>query len=195
MRRAPNRRTILSNVFDPEAIFEVVRPLVGQPIEQLIPALVDDLAERWPKHIEREARWVLNNAGGAMGSMRFLHTSLTEYLIIFGTPIGTEGHSGRFWADDFFFILDGEQWAYGPGDLQRSVYRPGEMHHLPRGSARGYRIPEHCWALEYARGIIPGMLPFGFADTFTSTLDFPTMMQTLGIYGRGCVRQLLRGKV
>ena len=26
------------------------------------------------------------------------------------------------------------------------------MHHLPRGLAQGYRIPNHCFALEYARG-------------------------------------------
>ena len=69
------------------------------------------------------------------------------------------------------------------------------MHHLPGGVARGYRIPEHCWALEYARGLIPSMLPFGFADAMSSTLDWRTVARTLSIYGRATVRQLARGKV
>ena len=130
-----------------------------------------------------------------MGAMLVLHASITEYVIIFGSPIGTEGHTGRFFADDYFIILDGEQWAYEPGDFHREVYRPGEMHLLPRGSARGYRFPDRCWALEYARGVIPLMLPFGFADTFSSTLDLRSLAKTVRIYGRATVAELARGKV
>jgi C-8 sterol isomerase len=66
---------------------------------------------------------------------------------------------------------------------------------LPRGSARGYRFPDRCWALEYARGVIPLMLPFGFADTFSSTLDLRSLAKTVRIYGRATVAELARGKV
>jgi len=91
--------------------------------------------------------------------------------------------------------LNGEQWAFSEGQFDRMVFKPGDMHHLPRGESRGYRIPDHCWALEYARGWIPLMMPFGIADTLTSTLDINTLVSTFWIYGKGIVSQLLIGKI
>lgn len=63
-----------------------------------------------------------------MAPFQVLHCSLSEYVIIFGSPIGTEGHSGRFLADDYFHILYGEQWAYTPGQLTKEVSKSTESH-------------------------------------------------------------------
>ena len=68
------------------------------------------------------------------------------------------------------------------------------MNLMPRGVVRQYRMPNDCFALEYARGWIPPMLFFGFADTFSSTLDVHTLWRTIYLNGREVVRNLLQAK-
>lgn len=162
----------------------------------VIDYIVADLRKTIGTHyLAAEEEWLFNNAGGAMGAMYIIHASLTEYLIIFGTPVGTEGHSGLHTADDYFHILYGEQWAFSAGRLDHETYGVGSVHFLPKGTSKQYKFHRAGWALEYARGWIPPMMPFGLADTFTSTLDFVTLYHTVRISGREMIRNLLQGKI
>ncbi len=182
-------------LFDPEVLGRVARGVLGQPLESMVEQIATHLEQEYPGHIRHDRPWVLNNAGGAMGMMTVLHASITEYVIVFGSPIGTEGHTGRFWAEDYFFILEGEQWAYSENSPTREVYKPGDLHVLPKGLAQGYRMPDRCFALEYARGFIPAMLPFGLADTLFGTLDWQTLGKTLSLYGKSTIKELMQGKI
>lgn len=176
-------------VFDPEVLRDVARAHLDLPLEEMLVAITGDLAERYPGRIGAEPEWFLSNAGGAMGQIAILYASLREYVIFFGNPIGNSGHTGRyFFAEDQIVVLDGEMWYFGEGDLRRQEYRRGDVFHLPKGQARGYRIVNGGFILEYARGGIPTMLPFGVADTLFSTLDFTTLFRTFRIYGRHVLR-------
>lgn len=158
-----------SYVFDPSHLHSLSKDAIaahGNNTAAVVSHIVSSLSTTHSAYINLNEQWVFNNAGGAMGGMYIIHASLTEYLIIFGTPIGTEGHSGRHTADDYFHILFGEQLAYAPG---KGVYAPerypqGSVHVLKRGEVKQYKMDQGCFALEYARGWIPGMLGFGFAD-------------------------------
>ncbi|KAJ7915668.1 ERG2/sigma1 receptor-like protein [Mycena leptocephala] len=188
--------------FDPSHLHQLAQAAIASSPNDtagMIQHIVTNLTLTYPSNQVKinvdSSEWLFNNAGGAMGALYIIHASITEYLFIFGTPLGTEGHSGLLPADDYFHILVGEQWAFRPGQLEMERYTPGMVHYLPRGTPKQYKMHEGCFAFEYARGWIPLMVPFGLADGLTSTLDFLTLYQTAKITLREMGRNLLVGKI
>ncbi|KAH7042102.1 ERG2 and Sigma1 receptor like protein [Macrophomina phaseolina] len=187
-------------IFDPKDLHDLANRAIaqhGNDTRAIVSYITTELSGRdhLTTFVNLDEEWVFNNAGGAMGAMYIIHASITEYLIIFGTAIGTEGHTGRHTADDYFNILTGTQLAYVPGEYEPEVYPPGSVHHLRRGDVKQYKMDSSCFAMEYARGWIPPMLFFGYADTFSSTLDFPTLWATTRITGREMIANLLKKKL
>ncbi len=187
----------------------------GENDKALVNAVVDGLRANSgiASYINPHEEWVLNNAGGAMGAVWIVHASnnsppiqiylynanrhagITEYIIIFATAVGTEGHTGRLTADDYFHILSGTQLAFTAGSYEAEVYGPGSVHHLKRGQAKQMKMPGPCFALGYARGWIPGLMMFGYADGLFSTMDYRTLWDTSRITARQVVGNLLKGKI
>ena len=183
-----------SYVFDPQVIHEVSLKHLGEPLEQMFDNIAADLSERYPGAIDTSKPWIYNNAGGVMLQMKLYHASLNEYIMIWGTPIGSEGHTGRHLAEFYDTVLDGEAWYYHEGQFTRDVYRPGDQVFVGKGQASGMHYPDHVWMIEYARGALPTLLPFGLADALSSTLDFKTAWQTLVIYLSLVLRRYSKGQ-
>lgn len=190
-------------MFDPKTLNELCNGVISKhnttsenfSTEALLRDVRDALAGQYGdeyinKYLDEE--WVFNNAGGAMGQMIILHASVSEYLIFFGSAVGTEGHTGVHFADDYFTILHGEQYAAPAYALDREVYLPGMTHHLRKGDAKQYSMPSGSFALELAQGWIPCMLPFGFLDTFSSTLDVQTLVRTVYLTARDMGKNLIK---
>ena len=186
----------MSYLFDPKVLHDCARQgLEADDIEQSFDLITAALDQRYPGLIETGPRdWIFNNAGGAMGQLTLLHASLSEYILLFGSAIGTEGHSGRYAAEVHDFMIQGTMWCYLEGETSKTTYEPGDWACLGSGRTKGYRLPDAAWMLEYARGPIPAMLPFGLADSAISTLDFRAIRRTVATYGRLTVRSLLGGR-
>jgi len=183
-----------SYVFDPQVIHEMSCQHLDQPLEQMFARIMAALSERYPGQIDDSKPWIFNNAGGVMLQMKLLHASSKEYVMIWGTPIGSEGHTGRHLVEFYDTVLDGEAWYYQEGQFTRDVYTPGDHIFLGKGQSAGMHYPDHVWMMEYARGVLPSLLPFGMADGLISTMDFKTVAQTVAIYFSLLTRRLSTGQ-
>lgn len=185
----------MAYLFDPQQLQDVSQRAAGLPHQAMVRALITDLDRLYPGHIEHTENWIMSLVGGATGVMTVLHCSLTEYLLIFGTPVGTTGFSGRYRIDIFDFLLAGEMWTFTEESCgERTVTRPGDTAVLRRGQVKGYRVSEGAWMLEYGRGPIVTCLPMGVIGAITS-LDGRTLWKTLSVSTRLTYKALLRGKV
>ena len=169
-------------LFDPELIHEAALAGLGKPKPAMFDAIADAIDAAYPGRIDRSQPWIYSIAGGALIQMKLYYASIFEYLMIWGTPIGSEGHSGRHAVGFWDTVVDGETWYYGEGQFEKRVYRPGDRIYVGPGQARAMNFTDGVWAVEYARGPLPLSVPFGLADELLSTLDFATAAQTLSIY-------------
>ena len=186
----------MGKVFDPEELHRISKLGVGKPFDEMVEVVVDELARVYPGHVDTRPRWMYNLTGGATGMMGLLHCSLSEYVIIFGSAVGTEGFSGRYFIDIHDFMMTGEMWTHTESRYgERVITRPGQFAFLRRGEVKAYKITSDSWMLEYGQGPVPTCIPTGLSDALLRGQDAPTIGKTLRAYGRLTVKELLQGKI
>jgi hypothetical protein len=184
-------------LFNPQKLNEIRKKAIGLSHEEAIRVIIEELDRAYPGHICKKQNWIFNNAGGAMGQLALLHASIREYIIIFGTCIGTEGHSGRYASEVYDYVFKGEVQCEYEGKFQPEINTPESEFplYLGSGKIKHYCIKDEAWMLEYARGNIPKMFPFGTFDSIFSTLDLRTIGRLIVHYARLTIAGLLfRGK-
>lgn len=170
---------------DPDVLHEVTVRALGLPVAggELITRTIELLAAEYPDLIDpTPGRWVGSKAGGVLGKVRFLYFSPREYIVIFGSPTGTQGFSGRYKHVDIHkFLLAGQIDSYdleSDDTMPLPPLRPGDRTCLHRGHARGLTIHPGSWHLEYGRGAVATTLPFAMVDTLLVSLEFESVRRS-----------------
>jgi len=184
----------MSAIFEPEKLQEICRRHLDLPLDRKLDAVIADIDRAYPKRIRTRKRWVFTIAGGVAGQLTLLYGSLSEYLLIVGFPVGTEGYSGRFAPRIWDIMLEGEMSTYILGQLTPALYRPGDMAYLQSGTDKGVAMKPDAWMLEYARGFIVQAMPMGILASSLITWDFRSVRNQFLDYSRICLREILRGQ-
>nr|WP_268742041.1 isomerase [Mycolicibacter sinensis] len=169
---------------DPETLHRVAKQVVAESAvrDEAVTRAVALLAEEYPDLIDPTAgRWVGSKAGGILGKVRFLYFSPREYVVIFGSPTGTQGFSGRYKRVDIHkFLLAGRIDSYDleSDDAEPMTLLPGEHTCLERGRAQGLTIAPNSWHIEYGRGAVATTLPFAMVDTLLLSLEFESVRRS-----------------
>lgn len=184
---------------DPVVLHKVAKQVVGAPVEggALITRAVEALADEYPDLIDADSGdWVGSKAGGILGKVRFLYFSPREYVVIFGSPTGTQGFSGRYKHVAIHkFLLAGRIDSY---DLESDVLEPlppllpGEHTCLEKGRARGLTIHPGSWHIEYGRGAVVTTLPFAMVDTLLLSLELESVRRSTVEFAKLIRRRMRR---
>ena len=142
----------LKYVFDPDVVHKCGLAGLGLKKPEMFDAVAKALETRYPGHIDFTQPWIYSIAGGAMIQMKLYFASVMEYIMIWGTPIGSEGHSGRHHVGFWDTVLDGEAWYYGEGEFERTVYKPGDRIWVGPRQSRGMNFTA-CGAGAAAAGV------------------------------------------
>lgn len=172
----------MSYVFDPDVVHECALRCLGHRKPEMFNVFADALEERYPGVLDRGQPWIYSIAGGAMIQMKLYYASLSEYIMIWGTPINAGGHTGRHLCGFWDTVIDGETHYYAEGQFEKTIYRPGDRIYVGPGEVRGMDFTSGVWAVEYERGPLPTSIPFGLADVTFSCLDWLTAAQTVSLY-------------
>ena len=180
----------MAYLFDPDLIDEIGQRHIGKSSKRMFEGIGADLKAKYGENIHLDQPLFFNSAGGIMYQIKLFAMTPREYIMICGTSIGSSGHSGRHPVAFWDTIISGEARYMHQDEIDRRSYPTGSRVFVDRWQAATIHFPDHCWMLEYARGALIGLLPFGLANTLFNTLDLKSVLRTMRIYTTLSARHL-----
>lgn len=183
---------------DQNVLLKAARQVVGRRLEnsELIACATELLADEYPDLIDpTPGRWVGSKAGGILGKVRFPYFSPREYIVIFRTPTGTQGFSGRYKHVQIHkFLIAGQIDSYDleSDELIPMTLRPGEHTCLENGHGRCLTIHPGSWHIEYGRGAVVTTLPLAMVDTLFVSLELESVRRSTVQFTKLVARKLQR---
>ncbi len=171
-------------VFTPEEVQSIANIGAGLPLKDRWEMMRQELEKRHPGKIASSLKWTFNAAGNVVANIAVVYAAPNEYVAFFGTPIGDTGFSGYYTSADVWdCMVAGQMYTFDPGQFEKSVYNAGDTAYLPKGSRRVFRYVDSCWMIDYARGNIATMFPYGIINpAMYTTLDFKSAWEQISNY-------------
>jgi C-8 sterol isomerase len=166
-----------SYTFDPEELRDVALRHVGKPVSEIVSGLERDLKAEYGDLIHLDMPWVVNPAGFAMYQVKMIFARANEYIGIMGVPIASTGHTGRHPVTYYDTILSGGSRKVAAGEFEPRTISAGDFLVTRPWEAFTFSVPDHILFLEYCRGPLPILMPFGLANYLFGTLDFKSAFQ------------------
>jgi len=168
---------VKSYAFDPLELRDVALRHVGKPVPEIVAGLERDLKAEYGDRIHLDMPWVMSPAGFAMYQVKMIFARANEYIGMMGVPIASTGHTGRHPVTYYDTILSGSSRKIAAGELEPRTISAGDFLVTRPWESFAFSVPDHVFFLEYCRGPLPILMPFGLTNYLFGTLDFKSAFQ------------------
>jgi C-8 sterol isomerase len=164
---------------DPYELRDLALQHVGKPVPQIAADLEHDLVAKYGNMIQTDMPWVLTPAGFVMYQVKMVFARRNEYLGLMGVPVASTGHTGRHPVTYYDTILSGGSRNASATDLIATDVKAGDFLVTRPWEAFTANIDDHIFFLEYCRGPLATIMPFGLANFVFGTLDLKSAGQIM----------------
>ncbi|CAB4003392.1 Hypothetical predicted protein [Paramuricea clavata] len=171
--------------FSKEDVVKIGEKYAGREIQQAFQKIASELQEHYPGHIlpTKHREWVMYKYSGMTLSMTILHASLTEYVLLFGSALDTDGYLGRHWLNCTMLLLSGSVKYWKEGDIEAIEYKIGDSFTFHSGSTGCLGWKANTWVLEYGRGFLPMSMPAIISDGLFTSFDVIGIFKMFRAFG------------